>query len=143
MTRDVLAIVGSVRFTAAGWPAIVRRIVDDELAAHRPDAVVSGGAAGVDTAAEAAARRHGIEFIGHRPTVRRWAGPGGFMERNQRIADTCTRALRIHCADSTTYGSGWTVARAAERGVPVRHVQINSDGTVVDSGWPAQLGVTS
>lgn len=140
MTQDILAIVGSVKFACPDGPVIAVQIINAELLARRPDAITSGCAEGVDQAGEQAADLRSIEFIGYPPKRRQWHGPGGFKERNQRIADTCTRALRIVCAESKTYGSGWTVDRAAEQGKPVRRVVIHTDGTVTDSGWP---GVTN
>lgn len=133
---DILAIVGSTRFACPDGPAIAEALIAAELATRRPDVVTSGGAACVDTLGEQAADRLGIAKEIHRPKVRRWAGPDGFQARNLLIATGCTRALRISCAHSRTYGSGWTGDRAAEMGKPVRRVVINADGTVIDSGWP-------
>lgn len=135
---DILAIVGSVSFACPDAIHVVHQIIGDELAWRRPDEVTSGGADGVDTAAEQIAAEFNIPTPHiFRPTARRWHGPGGFKERNQRIADTCTRALRIVCAQSKTYGSGWMVDEAQRQGKPVRRVVIAADGAVTDSGWPA------
>lgn len=133
---DVLAVVGSTRFTCAHGLALAHQVIHDELVTHRPDALTSGGADGVDKLSEHLAAPLHIPTRIYLPKVKRWAGPGGFRERNQRIADTCTRALRIVCAESKTYGSGWTCERACEQGKPVRVVVIHPDGRLVDSGWP-------
>ncbi len=133
---DVLAIVGSVTFACPAAEALVAHLVLDELTARRPDKVVSGGARGVDTIGVAVAARLGIDYTEHHPGVRRWDGPDGFKARNIIVATTCTRALRIVCANSRTYGSGWTVDQAERQGKPVRRVVIHPAGGVTDSGWP-------
>ncbi len=133
---DILAIVGSVEFACPDGEAIARRLVADELTSRRPDRVVSGGAKGVDTIGVAVAAQLGIDYTEHHPGVRRWDGPNGFKARNQLIARDCTRALRIVCAKSRTYGSGYCVDLAQRRGKPVRRVVIHPDGTWTDSGWP-------
>lgn len=134
---DILAIVGSVRFACPKGLLIARDLIAEELDERRPDAVVSGDADGTDTLAKNAALARDIRYIGHPPKRRRWAGPGGFMERNLRVAHDATRAMRIACVDSKTFGSGWTVARVEEMCKPVRRVFIDRDGNVTDSGWPS------
>jgi hypothetical protein len=132
---SILAIVGSVRFACPDGPAIAAWIVGDELLWRTPDAVTSGCAEGVDTIGENAAGESHVDFIPHPPKVRSWHGPGGFKERNQAIADTCTRLLRIACAETKTFGGGWTAREAQRQGKPVRHVIVHRDGRVDDSGW--------
>ncbi len=136
---DILAIVGSTRFACPRGLTIVRHLVAEELQVRRPNVVTSGGAEGVDTIGAEYAERAGIRTLIFPPTVRQWAGPGGFRERNQRIADTCTRALRVVCGSSRTYGSGWTCDRVREQGKAVRTVVVYADGAVVDSGWPVPV----
>lgn len=136
--KDILAVVGSVKFAHPDGRSIAEQIIRDELGSRRPDVVTSGGAAGVDTLGERAAADRGIATAIFRPQVNRWHGPSGFRSRNLQIAHTCTRALRIVCAGSTTYGSGWTVDEAQRMSKPVRRVIVGLDGTVTDSGWPVQ-----
>jgi hypothetical protein len=131
--EDILAVVGSTKFAVPNGLHVARLVILEEVSTNRPDAIVSGGAEGVDTLAEEIAHAHNIRFIGRPAKVRRWEGAGGFRERNLQIANTCTRALRVVCAYSKTYGSGWTVDRAAEMGKPVRRVVIAD--TCTDSGW--------
>lgn len=133
---DILAIVGSTWFACPDGLAIARLVIVDELTARRPDTVTSGGAPGVDTIGQEAAERFGIGTDVFPPKVHRWNGRGGFKERNQKIADRCSRALRIVCAESTTYGSGWTCLQVQRQGKPVRTVVIDRGGGVTDSGWP-------
>ncbi len=97
------------------------------IGALRPDVVISGGAAGVDSIAEENARHLGYHdhenLIIHRPTVKRFHGPGGYRERDERIARECTHLLRIACSSATTYGSGWTADFAETAGkIVVRHI---------------------
>lgn len=83
-------------------------------------AVISGGADGVDTWARSRAETFGWtvtngKFIEHRPANPRWK-PDGYQARNQLIAQDCTHILRLCRPDSATYGSGWTLDRAADLG---------------------------
>lgn len=110
-----LAIVGS---TSLDGDAEAARIIDEVLDLYRPTVVVSGGAPGIDTMAVRMAQASGISTMEFFPQVRRWAGAGGFRERNLKIAEACDRLVRIVSAESTTYGSGWTRDRAAELGKP-------------------------
>lgn len=122
--RDVLAIVGSTQFVNPDARALAVDIILGVFERQRPDAVVSGGAKGIDTLGVELADAASIPTIVHRPTVRRWAGPGGFRERNLLIARDCTRLLRIVCRESKTYGSGWTADRADELGKAVWRVTL-------------------
>ncbi len=136
---DVLAIVGSVEFVCPAGEAIARQLVVEELTTRRPDKVVSGGAAGVDTIADEEAAKVDVPFAAFPPKERRWDGPNGFKARNIVLSNACTRALRIVCAKSRTYGSGWTCDRAERQGKPVRRIVIHPDGTWTDSGWPTTV----
>jgi hypothetical protein len=119
---DVLAIVGS-RFLCGpdAWGE-AKRIIREELEKEPPDLVISGGAIGVDTLAQITTRQMGLPFDKSRylPKVRRFHGPGGYEERDERIAQDCTRLLAIRCHEAKTYGSGWTHDRAKELGKPTR-----------------------
>lgn len=122
MTR-VLAIVGSVSLAGnAEAEAVIERVLD----AHRPEAVVSGGADGIDTMAVEAAKRRGISAFEFRPKTRRWHD--GFRPRNRQIAEACDALVRIVAANSTTYGSGWTRDRAKEMGKPTEEYVIAIGG---------------
>ena len=104
-----LAIVGS---TCLEGNADAERAVESVLDRYQPSVVVSGGAPGVDTIAEHAAIRRGIATEIYRPTRRAWKGPGGYEERNMKIAVACDQLVRIVSSLSTTYGSGWTRDKA-------------------------------
>lgn len=114
-----LAIVGSTKFEkdpagiewATDW---INHYLD------RPflEAVISGGAIGIDSLAARLARGRGIEVIEFLPKQKRWA-PNGFEERNLLIAQNCDELLRLAHHASTTYGSGWTADRTEEMGKPV------------------------
>lgn len=113
--REKLAIVGS---TMLEGNAEAQAIIDMVLDKYRPRVVVSGGARGIDTMAEVSAIKRGIATSIKRPKVMRWQGPGGFAERDQQIADECTRLVRIISSKTKTYGSGWTRDRARKQGKP-------------------------
>jgi hypothetical protein len=120
---DVLAIVGSVSFVRPDALNEARHIIEGALDRNRPDAIVSGGAEGIDSLAEAIATDRGITMIVHRPKDRRWQ-PDGFKDRNLLIVRDCTRLLAIRCAQSKTYGSGWTADQAERAGRPVWRVTL-------------------
>lgn len=109
----ILCIVGSV--SLEGNPVAEARI-EEVLDRLRPAKVISGCARGIDSMAEAAAKRRGIPFEGFPPKVKRWRD--GFMPRNLRMAEECTYLVRIVSSLSRTYGSGWTRDRAKEMGKP-------------------------
>lgn len=115
-----LAIVGSVNFTHSGDTAAAVKRIKYAIERLAPDRIVSGGAAGIDSLAARIGRELGIEVIEYLPTARRWAGGGGFKERNVKIAENCTHLLRIYCLDSKTYGSGWIAALAERLGRQVQ-----------------------
>lgn len=142
LTRDILAIVGSVTFVCGTGLTIARCLIVDELSGHRPDLVVSGGADGIDKLAVAVADELGVPYVELIARDRQWDGPRGFRARNIKVSKVCTRAMRISCARTRTYGSGWTVDRVETvLHRPVRRIVINVDGTVDDTGWttpPAQ-----
>jgi hypothetical protein len=134
-----LAIVGSVELACH---PVAAQLIETVLEVHHPDVVVSGGAPGIDTMAEAAATRRGLKTEIFRPTVWRWAAPGGFKERNILIAQTCDTLVRIAAVTSTTYGSGWTRDRAKHLGKLTESYLINGDGRIMsDDGEDRGLRV--
>lgn len=120
---DVLAIVGSLKVRPEQL-AEARRVIEGVLDRKTPDLIVSGGADGIDRLAKVIGEEWGIEVDERKPRVRRWAGPGGFAERNLEIARRCTRLLCIRSHQSRTYGSGWTADRAEELGKLVWRVTV-------------------
>lgn len=115
MSVDRLAIVGARRFADVEALTRAQEIIDGVLHRRRPDVVISGGADGIDALAAQIARAAGIEVIEHLPAHLRWE-PEGYKQRNDRIADQCTRLLRIGCRWPLSYGSGYTHDRAKARG---------------------------
>jgi len=119
-----LAIVGTRVLACRGdiWRASSR--MSEAIERLTPDVVISGGAEGADDLAEQCATALGYSeaagtLIIYRPAVRRFHGPGGFRERDEKIARACTHLLRVSCNRSTTYGSGWTADRAEALGATV------------------------
>ena len=122
-----LAIVGSTSLAGnAQAAAIIEKVLDH----FAPDVVVSGGAVGIDSMAESAATARGIECEIHLPTVLVWSAPGGYRDRNARIADGCDALVRIAASNSKTYGSGWTRDRARQRGVPCVEYIVNIESAL-------------
>jgi hypothetical protein len=118
LVYDIYGIVGSRELLHPGDMIRAQEIIEARLAygthGPRPDAIVTGGAAGVDMLAEDIADALGIVTIIHRPARKVWKGPGGFEERNRKIVADATRLLCIRCTLSTTYGSGWTADLAEQ-----------------------------
>ena len=127
MSIDVLAIVGSRDLTEAQrWQAV--SIIEAVLQRSTPDAVVTGDASGIDELAAMLAERAGITVDAKEPRgERRWAGPGGFQERNLEIVAACTRLICLRSPQSRTYGSGWTADEAERQGKPVRRITLVPD----------------
>lgn len=106
-----LAIVGARQLGLDVCRAIIEAAIDR----YDATAVVSGGAAGVDTWAELIAGERGLLTIVYLPQIHSWAG---YQARNLQIARKCDALVRIAWAHSHTYGSGWTRDRARELGKP-------------------------
>lgn len=121
--RCRLAIVGST--SLAGNPQAVFEVMR-AITEHDPIEVISGGAVGIDTMAEREAEERGIPTRIFRPERRQWAGPGGFKERNARIATACDHLVRIYDPDSGTYGSGWTADLAEKQGRRVTRIAVQA-----------------
>lgn len=119
-----LAIVGSTLF-ANDQNTIddAMRCVDEVIKRYKPDVVVSGGAAGIDTWAAFAAKSFGIEVVEFLPASNRWK-PGGYQERNLVIAENCDQLVCIRHQAATSYGSGWTADQAEKMGKPVERIVI-------------------
>jgi hypothetical protein len=117
-----LAVVGTRILGHRGDHDRAAARIEQAITTLRPDRVVSGGAPGVDTIAETCAIRlgyYGERLVIHRPTVHRFHGPGGYRDRDARIARECTHLLRVACTLATTYGSGWTADLADRLGKTV------------------------
>jgi predicted Rossmann fold nucleotide-binding protein DprA/Smf involved in DNA uptake len=116
-----LAVVGSTNVT---YPQLLlaSKIIRGILI-EVPSLIISGGAVGIDSLAEAMAQEYDIRFKAYYPKNNRWE-PEGYKERNLLIAGDCTHLLCIRSSQSTTYGSGWTADRAEEMGKIVWRVQI-------------------
>ena len=98
----ILGVVGHAadKFTPE-TEALARRAILAALARHRPSAVVSGGChlGGVDIWAEQLARALGIPVTVHAPRVHAWAAPGGYRDRNLKIAREADRVLCVAVRD--------------------------------------------
>lgn len=127
---EALAIVGSGKWPAAQLLTIARQEIIVYIVMHQPDLIVSGDAAGIDSVAKELAGEMGIPYEGHPPTTRRWDAPGGFRERNTKIAKRCTRLLSVRYVKAQTFGSGWTANEAERRRKPVDRWLIHDDGKI-------------
>jgi hypothetical protein len=116
-----LAIIGTRVLGCPGDRERARARADLAIRNLHPDVVISGGAEGGDQIGQEAAEAAGYSeadgtLVIFRPQVRRWAGPGGYHERDIKIAWECTHLLRLSCRQATTYGSGWTADEAGRQG---------------------------
>lgn len=110
-----LAIVGSQLLKNEGALQIIRELFE----LYKPTVLVSGGAEGIDSMAEAYAKEVGVATDIYRPEVFQWEDRGhrkGFRSRNIQIADNCDVLIRIANKAGKTYGSGWTRDRARSLG---------------------------
>jgi predicted Rossmann fold nucleotide-binding protein DprA/Smf involved in DNA uptake len=117
----ILCIIGSRRFTQWWGPHAAEGIIRHVLAkrADEIEVVISGGADGIDTLALDIAEEMKLPVEEFLPDVRDWAAPGGFRDRNRRMAEECTDLLCVRASAGRTYGSGWTADYAESIG---RHV---------------------
>ena len=81
--------------------------------------VVSGGARGVDTVAERAARARGLHVEVHLPDWWTYPRAAGVV-RNQKIVDSVDRVVAFW--DGHSRGTADTIKRAKVRGIPVEVV---------------------
>lgn len=123
-----LAIVGSTKFKDPQAMERAENLIRATLDKHNPEAVISGGAPGIDNLAARVATELGYskgnlehDLIEHLPQTNDWAN--GFKPRNTLIAEQCTHLIRIACRESKTYGSGWTADLAEKLGKPVHRVE--------------------
>lgn len=108
-----VAIVGSRAFPE------LERVREYVRALPKGTIVVSGGARGVDLAAELEAKRCGLNVCIYYP---RWDlhGKGAGFARNRLIVHNCDRLVAFH--DGKSRGTLHTISVAVELGVPYRVV---------------------
>jgi len=82
--------------------------------------IISGGAKGVDTLAEAYAKRHKLEFIVFKPEYDKYPGRIAPLKRNDQIVEACDMVLAIW--DGESRGTYYTIKKAREMGKPV-HIE--------------------
>jgi len=85
------------------------------IAGWQPDAVISGGARGVDTCGEDWARYHGIEVVRHVPEWKVYGKSAGHR-RNAAMAADCTAALVWW--DGESPGTAGMIAMLTRAGKP-------------------------
>lgn len=136
-TGCILAVVGSRDVPKAAALDLVKRVLDE----HKPVIVISGGAkvnngnrlralASIDEEVALEAGRREIQMLEFKPTDFHWDGPGGFKDRNVKIAESCVCLVRIASETTQTYGSGWTADHAELLGKDVKRYVIAADGSI-------------
>ena len=116
-----LAIVGTRVLEHPGDVERATLCIDRMIGDLVPARILTGGADGVDTIAEAVATLSGYSsargtLVVLRPSSPSWLGSGGYLARNREIVTHCTHLLRISCEGSETGGSLWTAREARKRG---------------------------
>ena len=102
-----LAVVGSREVDDAEF---IEQKLDGYSAQRRIKAVVSGGSNGVDSIAEAWAKRHGIQMIILKPDYENYAPEIAPLMRNNQIVETCDLLLAFWGGKSK--GTDYTVKEA-------------------------------
>lgn len=95
-----------------------------DIASHlsaKPDVVVSGGAAGVDTYAKEYAMKNGITLVEYLPEYEKYGRKAPIL-RNIQIVDNCDFLIAFW--NGTSPGTKFTIDYAMKRGVPYRVVRI-------------------
>lgn len=135
-----LAIVGSRGVSLYQSESIIKQAILE----HQPSIVISGGADGVDRAAVKLAEDLGYATLEYLPTMNTWDAPddahqteeivtergmkvrvpGGFKQRNAKIAASCDCLVRISSVTTKTYGSGWTADYAEQLGKRVTRFNV-------------------
>lgn len=135
----IIGVVGSeaakfTKLTESAARLAIRRL----LLSPGVTQAVSGGChlGGIDIWTQEEADRAGVPFQAFPPSKRQWSGPGGYEERNLRIAEVSAKVVCItvrelpatyrgmrfdwcyHCKTGAHVKSGgcWTMKRAAKLG---------------------------
>lgn len=115
-----LAIVGWRKYTDAEHFC---KMIDLWIAENgEPEAIVSGGAAGVDELARRCAEAHGIRLIEHLPDYPKYGGQAAPLVRNQLIVDDSTHMIAFLSPKSR--GTKHSIGLAQKAGLPIEIVSI-------------------
>ena len=94
----------------------------DVLGIANADAVLTGGAAGVDAHAEAEAARRGIRCEVFRPDYKRW-GRAAPHKRNDEILAACDRVVAMW--DGVSRGTKSVIEKARKLGKPCQIIRLD------------------
>lgn len=126
-----VAIVGSRNFASLGLVAATVSSLAAKLGAQNLT-IVSGGAKGVDAAAEVAARALGVAVESIKPDWDKYGKTAGFL-RNTEIIERADVVIAFW--NGISRGTMDSVRKAAERGKKV--TVLNDQGKIVgESQWP-------
>ena len=115
-----VAVIGSRAAPESVAVAILKRIPREATV------IVSGGAAGVDSAAERVASALSLPVRRFLPDYKAW-GQAAPMRRNDDIVDYADLVLAFW--DGESAGTRYTVAECLRRGKPVHIVRLGKEGS--------------
>ena len=110
-----------------------RSITEFDLTSFIPDDVeliISGGAVGIDTVAEAYADAHRLSKLILRPRYAKY-GRAAPIRRNEVMVELSDAVLVIW--DGVSKGTQWTIRHALKAGKAVK--VIRADGSVMEGSW--------
>lgn len=107
-----IAVIGSRNIAKIDW---------ERVGARPGDSIISGGAKGVDTLAEAAAREHGLGVETISPNFARY-GRGAPHVRNMEIVSRCDRLVAFWNGESK--GTKSTIDAARKAGKPTTVISV-------------------
>ncbi len=127
-----IGIVGASAYKVTASNEVLARVAIRKLLVPGIDLVVSGACDGMDQWAVEEARAAGIAVLEFPAKIKRWTGPGGFEERNIKIAHasgfvvcltvpvlpdgSSSYCYHCHTAAHVKSGGCWTVKFALKLG---------------------------
>lgn len=119
-----LAVVGSRTWPKSGALRKVLDTVLHDIMSGRKGRLVSGGAIGVDSFAEQAARHHGWGTLIFKPDYTRYASQAPLVRNGRIIAES---DLVLAFWDGVSTGTGHSMGLAARMGRPTFWVKMDAD----------------
>lgn len=127
-----LGIVGSRIFSEPNWSRSAQwaeGYIESQILRYHPQAVVSGGARGIDTMAYNMARKHGFETDVKLPKPQ-GQGQNAYIQalfaRNTDIVNESDRLIAI-MSKGRSNGTMDTVNKAKAKGIPITLIEVDNE----------------